>query len=454
MKIDEILKIIQDVPDYQTFLTVDELNESMHLLASRFPQVVQIIPLGQSRQGTPIDAMKIGSGAKTGLMYAMPHPNEPIGSMMLEFFTARLAEDEALRDNLDITWYIIKCIDVDGTRLNEGWFKGPFSLTNYAKHFYRPPGHLQVEWTFPVDYKLLHFNQPLPETGALMKLIEQVKPDFIYSLHNSGFGGVYAYISHDQPEFYPDFYRLVESHGLPLHLGEPEVPFATTFSKAIFKALTVREVYDFMEESGVPDPAEIINSGANSYEFALQFKDPLSLVCEMPYFYNSNIHDTTPSDTIRRDAILNGLEMARDQIAFFQQQYDAIKDALIVPSAFRDAIETQMLLDPKNLDAQETWARNDPSLDGIATVAEKFDSLVVSRFYHLLSMGMFVRMIQTELDTAGPRPALEDALGKAEERFSSQAAQLEKEMQYEMIPIQKLVRVQLGAGLLYANLIP
>jgi hypothetical protein len=50
-------------------------------------------------------------------------------------------------------------------------------------------GHEQVEWTFPVDYKTLHFHSPLPETEVLMKLIEEKKPDFMYSLHNSGLEG-------------------------------------------------------------------------------------------------------------------------------------------------------------------------------------------------------------------------------------------------------------------------
>lgn len=46
-----------------------------------------------------------------------------------------------------------------------------------------------MEWTFPVDYKELHFHDPLPETQALMNIIDEIKPEFMYSLHNAGFGG-------------------------------------------------------------------------------------------------------------------------------------------------------------------------------------------------------------------------------------------------------------------------
>ncbi len=453
MNIDEVLTLMQDVPDYQTFLTVDELNASMHRLAGQYPQAVELLHIGQSRQGDPIHAMKIGSGRKTGLMFAMPHPNEPIGSMMLEFLSTRLAEDEVLRNDLDYTWYIIKCIDVDGTRLNEGWFKGPFSVSSYARHFFRPPGHLQVEWTFPIDYKTLHFDKPLPETQALMKLMEDVRPDFIFSLHNSGFGGVYAYLTHDIPEYYPDFYRVVESQDLPLHLGEAEVPYAVTFSKAIFAELGIESAYDFLEQNGVADPASVINSGAGSSAYAKRFGDPLGIVCEMPYFYNPAIHDTSPSDMLRRDAVLAGLEQSRSDGQFFRQHYDAVKDFLTVQSLFRFTMEDRISSNEEYLASQENWARNDPALNVPATVAEKFDNLLVRRFYNLLGIGMFIRMLQAEIDASGALPALMDALQATQKWFEEESSALENELEYDVVPIQKLVRVQLGAGLLYASFV-
>jgi len=142
MKFDDVLAILNDVPDYQVFLTVDELKASTHRLANRYPNSVEILPIGHSRQGDPIETIKIGNGPRQALLFAMPHPNEPIGSMMLEYLSLRLAEDDALRESLGYTWYLVKCIDPDGTRLNEDWFKGPFSLENYARHYYRPPACL------------------------------------------------------------------------------------------------------------------------------------------------------------------------------------------------------------------------------------------------------------------------------------------------------------------------
>lgn len=451
MDVDDVLQMMQAVPDYQAFLTVDELDASARALAARFPEAVTLLPLGRSRQGSPITALRIGNGSRKGLLFAMPHPNEPIGSMMLEFFTTRLAEDADLRDRLDYTWYVIKCIDVDGTRLNEGWFKGPFSITNYARHFYRPPGHLQVEWTFPIDYKELHFCDPLPETQALMRLIEEQRPDFIYSLHNSGFGGVYAYLSHEISAYYPDFYRVVDSQQLPLHLGEAEVPYARTFSKAVFGMIEIETAYDFLEQNGVENPAAVIRSGASSMAYARRFGDPLGIVVEMPYFYHPAIHDTSPSDMVRRDAILAGLKQSRAHADLLRRQYDAVKDSLTVQSAFRDTLEATLAQQEGHLAAQENWAKNDPALDAQATVAEKFDNLYVRRFYELLSTGMFVRMIEEEMRASGETPVLSQALEAMQAEFEREAAALENEIDYDVVPIQKLVRVQLGAGLLFAD---
>ncbi len=44
--------------------------------------------------------------------------------MMLEYLSEKLASDDEFRKSFDYTWYLIKSIDIDGTKLNENWFKG------------------------------------------------------------------------------------------------------------------------------------------------------------------------------------------------------------------------------------------------------------------------------------------------------------------------------------------
>ena len=115
----------------------------------------------------------------------------------------------------DSTWYLIKSIDLDGTQLNEGWFKGPITLTNFTRHYFRPAGYEQVEWNFPFHYKNYTYDKPIPETVCLMNLIDKIQPQFMYSLHNAGFGGTYWYLTRESPELWDKFYAATAKQNIP-----------------------------------------------------------------------------------------------------------------------------------------------------------------------------------------------------------------------------------------------
>ena len=61
--------------------------------------------IGKSRAGKDLLCLKIGDEPKTALMFGLPHPNEPIGTMMLEYLTENLAADEDLRHAFGYTLY-------------------------------------------------------------------------------------------------------------------------------------------------------------------------------------------------------------------------------------------------------------------------------------------------------------------------------------------------------------
>jgi hypothetical protein len=308
-----------------------------------------------------------------------------------------------------------------------------------------------VEWTFPIDYETLHFDTPLPETQALMRLIEELKPEFLYSLHNSGFGGAYFYVSEEAPPLYERFYEVVEGQGLPLHLGEPEMPYAVTYAKAVYAFPPIAIMYDFLKEQTGKDPAEILKGGTSSIDYAQRFCDPFGLVCEMPYFHNELIHDTSPSDMVRREAILQGTAQARREFEELESAYAEVRDELTVSSPFRVSIEETLRTWRDRLEAHENWARTVPETERQATVAEKLDNLVINGFYRLLSVGMFVRLLEAEVAAVGLSPKLGEALARAEARFEGRSGALEAKLDYSVIPIQKLVRVQLGSALVAAE---
>ena len=439
--------VLAEVPDYKTFCTVDDLDASSEELARKYPQKVKLFRIGGSRRGEDIRALKIGGGRKTALLFGFPHPDEPVGSMMLEYLSWRLCEDKTL-DKLDYTWYIVKCADPDGTRLNEGWFKGPFTPLNLALSDYYPPFHQSVEWTFPVKYKTLVWNKPMPETRALMRIIGEIKPRFMGSLHNSGFGGVYYFVTSACRPLYKRFYDLVSKQGLPLHLGEPELPFMTKLAPAIFKADPISSFYEYWSRHTGEDPARAIKSGASSDEYAQKIAGTFTLTCETPFFTDPSIGDGSKSDVSRQDALLEGARILEDCYQFMKKEYSAIEMSTRFREerrTFIDRVESSIDDLRTQIQAQKDWARTEPHLDERATVAEKFDSCVLQQLNAMAHLGWFHRCVKGTNNKKVERAVL--AHIKELNRV------VERQLTYKVIPIRTLVRTQLGSVLLAADYI-
>ncbi len=449
--------LLGEIPAYKTFLTVEEMDASSKKLAEEHPECVELFEMGKTREGHPLNCLKIGDGAHVGLMFGCPHPNEPIGTMMLEYFTRRLAESPELRKELDYTWYVVKAWDADGLRLNEKWLKGPYTLTNYSRNFFRPAGFKQVDWTFPIDYKGLHFHSPIPETTAMMQLIEKIRPEFIYSLHNAGFGGVYWYLSRQTPELYEPMRGAAIRQDIPLNLGEPEAPYCVAWSPAVYAALNMRDEYDYMEKYGVENVGEVIKCGTCSADFAAELCGAFTLLTELPYFYDARIKDQNPSDIKRGDAILQKLDWTDESNKFILDTLDISKVYMQPENPFLLALIA--FTEGATSEATRKMVAEDPAYQKLATVAEKFDNLQISKFYKLLSYGMLVRANEQEMarmkeageENAEKAEALKKAFLAAEKAHKALAQELEESIVYEVVPIQKLVSIQLECGLLMAE---
>jgi hypothetical protein len=442
----DLRKIAQEIPDYDRFLTIDELNASSHQLVADYPDLASIRVVGNTRAGDPIELLTIKGGEKQAFVFGGPHPNEPIGCMMVEYLSRKLCEDDALREELGFTWHFIKSIDSDGMRLNEGWFKGPFTPTNYAKNFFRPASFDQVEWTFPIDYKDLHFHSPLPETEALMKVIDEVKPALMYSLHNAGFGGVYYYISHRAEPLYEIYQEIPTWYDLALDLGEPEVNYAELFAPAIYGMITVKDSYDYLEQNGIPDPASKMQAGASSAEYAEKYGS-FFLVVEMPYYDDPRVNDMSLTDRLRRDVILEGLDAAAEFDSWIIAQLERTKADLKIETPFHRAVNAFIEIGKTYRDAGREWAMTSEETNRPANQAELFSNLLVARFYDQLTLGMLARMMQAEIDSGNTSEAIREVQQAAAARLQEQGADLESKLNYRALPIRSLVGVQACAGL-------
>src|SRR5207247_9380797 len=113
-----------------------------------------------------------------------------------------------------------------------------------------------------------------------------------------------------RPALFAALHRLVASQGLPLHRGEPEVPYLRTLAPAIYALFGIDETYEFMARTLGEDPAPLIEAGTSSADWLRRVSDALSLVCERPYYTAPGLEDTGPAGMSRGAAVPGGLAAA------------------------------------------------------------------------------------------------------------------------------------------------
>ena len=294
----------------------------------------------------------------------------------------------------------------------------------------------------------------MPETQAMKDLHRsRIRPTFTYALHNSGFGGVYWYVTEDIPEVYPLLAEASLRQGIPLHLGEPESPAIVSLATAVCLAEGIESEYDYYEKYGAQDIPKIIKSGTCSDAYSKQAYGTFTFLTEMPYFYDARINDSTPSKFTRSEAVLRKLDWLEESNRRVKAVIDMSAPYLQDDNLFIKVVREYT--DGRGDESVRRMAKEDPEYQKIATVAEYFDSVCISRFYRLLAYGMLVRAHEFELERAegAAVETLRSGLGAAEELHGQLAAELEEEFDYSVIPIKKLATIQLECGIRVAKYI-
>lgn len=431
---------VSDVPDLTVFATADELSSGLAEIAGGSQGRATVRRIGTSRMGAPIECLTVGDGPRDAVAFGLPHPNEPVGGLTALHLASRLAADEGLRRRLGHRWHIVACIDPDGLRLNEQWLKGPFTREHYLRHFYRPAGDEQVEWTFPVDHKRAYFDAVMPETLALMRVIDDVRPSLMGSLHNSETGGAYYYLSRPEPALHPILQSLPEHHGIPLDRGEPESPTSTVFADGIFSGMNLAEIYDAAEAAGDPLP---LGSGDTSDSYAAKY-GTLTLVSEVPYWQDPRVENLAPSGmryadllSDQADAIEEVGELIVEGLA--QIQADLLVDSPILRATrFFGAALREVPASTRRRAAEPACAR-------VATVAELATIEAVVHSFRLRYGGMLLRLLEAEVAIGNVRPAVLGLRDNVRGRVDDWHVLADGADQLERIPIRSLVATQYGA---------
>lgn len=425
---------MRQVPDYPCFPTVDTLHAELDALAATYPDLAHTRTIGTSRLGEPLRLLTVGDGPANALVIGGPHPNEPIGFRTITALAGLLCRDEELREGLGLRWHFVACADPDGARLNEGWYGRPGDRRAYARHFYRPDLAEQVEWTFPLTAGDYRFENPLPETTALMRLMDEIAPALVCSLHNGEHQGVFYYLNRDDTALAHDLGELAAHEGLPGHHGEPEMPGSRLMAPSVYSTFAGAEI------------GPVFGAGAGSADYAARF-GALHLVAEVPLWTDARAADQSPAGLGHRQLAEISAAARREAFTVLAAALDAVADDLTVRSPFRRSTEGTLRTLRTHAEHAEAFAASDRP----ATVAEEFDQRQGVHLVRLRLLGTCLRMLDAEIAAGNPTPAIRAQHALLTRHFDRWVAEAETATAGMRLEIRKPVAVQLGAMLLAAG---
>ncbi|MFJ7158977.1 M14 family zinc carboxypeptidase [Streptomyces sp. NPDC101118] len=190
--------------------TARELAVTARVLADEHPELARLRQVGSSRAGRPLWLLSAGerTGPRDALVVAGAHANEPVGGATVLALARRVLREPALR--AAGSWHFLLCADPDGAALHRT--PRPFTLLDYHRNFFRPPGPEQPEWA----PSLLPPDRLPPETRVLLDVIDEVRPLLQVSLHGTDLGGSWVQLTRDIPGLAEPFGKSAAELRIPV----------------------------------------------------------------------------------------------------------------------------------------------------------------------------------------------------------------------------------------------
>ncbi len=188
-----------------------ELVLSARALAAHRPALCTLRQVGVSRAGRALHLLSIGHARRAVLVVAGAHSNEPTGGPTLLAVAERVLCERELRG--EISWHFLLCADPDGASLHVT--PAPRTLFDYHRGFFRPAAPEQPEWApaaLPPD------RLP-PETRALTRVIDELRPYLQVTLHGTDLGGSWVQLTKDVPGLAEPFAKSAAELHIPVETG-------------------------------------------------------------------------------------------------------------------------------------------------------------------------------------------------------------------------------------------
>ncbi|MGJ5831766.1 M14 family zinc carboxypeptidase [Streptomyces ossamyceticus] len=188
--------------------TVAELESRARELTVRRPHLCALRRIGLSRAGRPLRLLSVGHARRAVLVVAGAHANEPTGGSTVLALAERVARDRALRTG--VSWHFVLCADPDGASLHTA--PAPRTLLDYHLGFFRPAAPEQPEWSPAV----LPPDRLPPETRALVRVLDELRPYLQVTLHGTDLGGSWVQLTKNVPGLAEPFAKSAAELGIPV----------------------------------------------------------------------------------------------------------------------------------------------------------------------------------------------------------------------------------------------
>ncbi|MEU6849055.1 M14 family zinc carboxypeptidase [Actinacidiphila alni] len=210
--------------------TVSGVAAAARVLTRRHPDLCRMRLAGESRAGRPLWLLSVGHGSRNVLVVAGPHPDEQAGGATALWLAEHAVADRQRQADADLTWHFLLCLDPDGTVLNETGPAGPRPPAVHYRHTYRPAAAEQPEWagSFRVP------GDELPETHALLAVIDELRPFLQCTLHGTDVGGSWVQLTADVPGLAEPFGKYAAELDIPLQTGTYDALYWTGSGPGVF----------------------------------------------------------------------------------------------------------------------------------------------------------------------------------------------------------------------------
>jgi hypothetical protein len=247
------------------------------MIALRYPEICRLGAVGRSREGRPLLMLTVGRGPRNVLVVAGPHANEAaVGGATALRLAAQIAADRAQGTDDGSAWHFLLCIDPDGAALNEPWLPGPYTLRQHYEHFFRPCAAEQPEW-LPHDGAVQ--AAVLPETRALVALLDRLRPVLQCSLHAIDVGGSFVQLTRDVPGVAERIGKSAAELDIPLESGSSDAFQWPSPGPGVYV---------------MPTSKPAAGDGAHSTWAHVQRYDGVTAIIEVPMWACDRSADTTP----------------------------------------------------------------------------------------------------------------------------------------------------------------